>query len=126
MLRSVAADNALRLEAVKVENDLPYFLFPTQTNLKADLWASFNGFDELNFGVSDFFSATLIVERFSIEDFRDRIEGIVTGRYRIRQRFYTSKLEAPVDGSWKTLATYSSGRWYGWTPTIFQQTTKSL
>jgi hypothetical protein len=93
-----------------------YITFPVQDGLCIETTLALIGDDELWMTVGAYGSAgpRFVRSAFPLPDpavvdrFREAAEGFLSGRWRIRSRWFSARLESPTEDGWKTEASYSS------------------
>lgn len=84
-----------------------------QPGLQEKVWMTFDGIDEISCGIGDFFCGSVFPAPDALPEFTNLLSGIVSGEYRIKYQRCKSKLEAPSEKGWTTLAKYSGSTWHG-------------
>jgi hypothetical protein len=79
----------------------------------------FGNVDEISYGVGEFFGGSCFPCPDTFSDFKEKMDGIISGNYRIRYGWFMSVLEEQVGELWVTKARYSGPRWNGFLFKIF-------
>lgn len=93
--------------------------FDTQFGLQEKVWMCFGNVDEISYGVGKFFKGSCFPCPDAFDDFKQRMDGILSGQYRIRYGRFKSVLEEQVGENWETRARYLGPRWNGFRFKIF-------
>lgn len=90
-----------------------------QAGLKEKVWMCFVNPDEVSFGVGDFFSGSAFPCPEAFDGFIQNMDGILSGQYRIRYRWFGAVLEEPSGEKWSLRAKYSGPKWNGFRLKVF-------
>lgn len=93
--------------------------YAAQDGLKEKVWMCFGNVDEISFGIGDFFSGSAFPCPDAFDDFIQNMDGILSGRYRLRYGWFRAVLEEPSGETWKVRARYSGPKWNGFLFKVF-------
>ena len=89
------------------------FFYGQQCGLQEKVWMCFDNIDEISFGVGKFFGSSVFPCPDALRDFEEKVDGIISGRNRIRYGWFKSVLEKPDGKKWKIVAKYYGSAWNG-------------
>lgn len=90
-----------------------YVLYDRQAGLDESIWMCFDNVDEISYRVGDFYGGSAFPCPEAFGDFKELVDGIISGEYRIRYGWFGSVLEEELDGQWRVKSRYSGPRWNG-------------
>ncbi|WFE75777.1 hypothetical protein [Roseinatronobacter sp. S2] len=97
-------------------------VYDRQIGLQEKVWMCFGNIDEISFGVGEFFGGSAFPCPEAFDGFIEDMDGILSGRYRIRYGWFRSVLEEPFDKTWKIRERYSGPTWNGFRFKVFANT----
>lgn len=106
-------------ERLTREPDSVCVYYNAQDGLQQKVWMCFDNADEISFGVGDFFGGSAFPCPDAFDDFILNMDGVLSGRYRIRYGWFRAVLEEPSGEAWTVKARYSGPRWNGFRFKVF-------
>jgi hypothetical protein len=112
LFRDIAGKFGLSIDLEEDEYVELSMLLPVQDGLQHQIWLCLQDQDEVWFVVDSFFtysSFPFAEEEWVEQSFRTNLEGFLSGRFRIREGWFWTYLEAPGPDGWVTESRYTGG-----------------